>query len=258
MNHSRKHISYHFFGMRTMDFTLIELLVVIAIIAILAGMLLPALNNARESARNADCTSNMKQNATSILLYANDFDDNAPHPRPNNAGPIWTYLMIRDNYMNKDTLLCETVISHLSASQFGRETLKSWKDLDLSTATDESVDPFAYPVYGLNMCFQTVTDESPLVGYRHATAAMCSQKLTHFKDASSKIMLAEAYDSSNYTAGRYVGTFIAQPDRIFFPHNSKSASKTSFIDGHVGTLQNNVKGDAYDQTVSFKSILTKD
>ena len=59
-------------------FTLIELLVVIAIIGILASMLLPSLQNAREKTKRAVCKSNIKQVGTAMTMYGDDSDDLLP------------------------------------------------------------------------------------------------------------------------------------------------------------------------------------
>ena len=211
------------------SFTLIELLVVIAIIAILASMLLPALNQARARGQAANCQNNLKQLGTAFLLYAGDFNDLIPYGSNRyNANPGWHEMLV---YAKTTPKVVSTEV--IAQSRMGIWHCPSNREQKWAISTSTGEQYCSYGAAGTAF-YDPASGSLSNLGYFLAC------KLSRVINPSSKYA---AFDASYYKIEPTMLDTETFPDGVsYMAYRHSTGLNILFVDGHVKGHKGPVRG----------------
>jgi prepilin-type N-terminal cleavage/methylation domain-containing protein/prepilin-type processing-associated H-X9-DG protein len=159
-------------------FTLVELLVVIAIIAVLAGLLLPALSRSKESAHSTACIGNLHQIGVALQLYVDSNRNHLPVMRdrssdtdpPVTNAPPSPDLVLRAELGNTNVLRCpsDLTVFEQTGSSYSWNSLLNGQNADELTVFGMKFTPPAIPVFYDKQNFHSALGPKRAVNYLYA------------------------------------------------------------------------------------------
>ena len=203
--------------MKKKKFTLIELLVVIAIIAILASMLLPALNKARDKAKAISCASNLKQVSLAAKMYVNDFSE--VFGVQVTGGPI-------DNWVRYVDLLYED----MDGKKMGYLS-------NPNTFVCPSYTPYKYSdryrVYGM-VYRDKFYDTGALTTRKIGSHYEISLNFKKIKKTSRQLLFVDSANAEEKKQDSMIWTYVMKSIGVHLRHGNRA--NAAMADGHVESL----------------------